>query len=121
MSYCTRFECEVYEKTEDGRFIEPEDFDWEDVHERVPNKYDQSWADFFEDKEYWYEYKDDMIKLSLEFKDLYFNLSGYGEESGDVWKKVFHNGKVIASWTLQATEPDFEELLQDHRCEEGAE
>lgn len=121
MGYYTRFECDVYKKTDEGRFVKPKDFHWGIVHKRVRNEYERDWNDLFEDEIKWYGYKDDMIKLSTEFNDLYFNLSGYGEESGDVWKEVFHGGKIIASWTLQATEPDFEELLQDHRLTSGDE
>lgn len=121
MGYCTRFECDVYKKTDEDKFIRPKDFHWEIVHKRVQNEYKRSWGDLFGDELKWYGYKDDMIKLSTEFNDLYFNLSGYGEESGDVWKQVFHNGKVIASWTLQTTEPSFKELLQNHLCIAGEE
>lgn len=41
----------------------------------------------------WYEHKRDMKQLSLEVKDVLFELSGEGEETGDAWKEYWINGK----------------------------
>jgi hypothetical protein len=64
--------------------------------------------DPFEDTVKWYEHEEDMKKLSLQFPDVLFTLSGEGEEAGDVWKKYFKNGKVQvakAVLTIDAFDP----------------
>jgi len=48
----------------------------------------------FDDETKWYEHEADMKKISKEYPDVIFELSGEGEESGDVWKKYFVNGKM---------------------------
>lgn len=66
----------------------------------------------FEESRKWYNYEDDMKKLSLAFPDTYFLLYGVGEEQGDVWKAYFCNGKVqIIKATLTfKDEPLFAEI-----------
>lgn len=41
----------------------------------------------------WYEWTENMKELSLVFPDTLFILEGEGEESGDLWKAYFKNGK----------------------------
>ena len=41
----------------------------------------------------WYSHEDDMKKISKKFIGYLFTLEGEGEESGDVWKKYYLNGK----------------------------
>jgi hypothetical protein len=41
----------------------------------------------------WYDHDDDFLKFSKSFPDWLFILKGEGEESGDVWKKYYLNGK----------------------------
>ena len=53
-----------------------------------------SFEEEFEESRKWYNYKNDMRKLSLAFPNTYFLLYGVGEEQGDVWKAYFCNGKV---------------------------
>lgn len=48
----------------------------------------------FEDSCKWYEWKDDMIKHSLKNPGVLFTLDGEGEESGDVWRTYFKDGKM---------------------------
>jgi len=40
----------------------------------------------FDEEIKWYDHRKDMLKLSLEFPDVLFTLSGAGEEPGDLWK-----------------------------------
>ena len=40
----------------------------------------------------WYDNKTDMMKISEEFPDAVFRLSGEGEESDDRWYALFKNG-----------------------------
>ena len=41
----------------------------------------------------WYNYHDQMTKLSLQFPNTLFILSGEGEDCSDLWKEYFKNGK----------------------------
>ena len=81
-----------------------------DPREFSPEAY--SFEEEFEEPRTWYNYKDDMKKLSLAFPDTYFLLYGAGEEQGDVWKAYFYNGKVqIIKATLTfKDEPLFAEI-----------
>jgi hypothetical protein len=45
----------------------------------------------------WCEHEKDMRALSLEFPKFLFILSGEGEESGDIWKEYYLNGKMQRS------------------------
>jgi hypothetical protein len=45
----------------------------------------------------WYEYKDNMKEISKQYKDVLFTVDGCGEESGDIWKAYFKNGKCKRS------------------------
>jgi hypothetical protein len=66
-----------------------------------PGKYDSSKMcpqspkfDPFSEPCKWYEHEDDMRKFSQLYPFILFELSGEGEESGDIWKKYFLNGKM---------------------------
>lgn len=41
----------------------------------------------------WYEHEKDMREISSRYPHIFFTLTGEGEESGDLWKKYFLNGK----------------------------
>ena len=42
----------------------------------------------------WYEHNGEMLELSEQFPETVFCLSGKGEESGDLWKSYYKNGKM---------------------------
>lgn len=42
----------------------------------------------------WYDYEEDMCLLSSKFPDVMFELSGCGEEQGDMWISYFYQGKT---------------------------
>ena len=43
-----------------------------------------------------------MLKLSLEFPEYVFILDGEGEESGDIWRSFYKNGKMY-TWDEATT------------------
>jgi len=50
--------------------------------------------DPFDDQCKWYEHTEDMCRLSKEYPNVLFTLTGNGEESEDMWVEYFMNGKV---------------------------
>jgi hypothetical protein len=42
----------------------------------------------------WYEHETDIGGMSAAFPNVLLMLSGEGEESGDIWRKYFLNGKM---------------------------
>lgn len=42
----------------------------------------------------WYTHEQDMKELSKIYPETTFLLEGEGEESGDIWRKYFKNGKM---------------------------
>lgn len=48
----------------------------------------------FAEKCKWYEHEEDMRRFSKLYPFILFELSGEGEESGDIWRKYFLNGKM---------------------------
>lgn len=69
----------------------------------------------------WYEYEDNMKKLSKEFPDMVFELSGNGEDEEDFWKEYFLNGEsCYCSGHIEYDPPPFwaknkMELEKQHR------
>ena len=43
----------------------------------------------------WYEWEEDMLKLSKLFPSILFKVDGEGEEAGDIWRAFFKNGKRV--------------------------
>lgn len=43
---------------------------------------------------HWYEHDDDMIAISKLFPDMTFQLSGDGENNGDIWNAYYKNGEM---------------------------
>lgn len=58
----------------------------------------------------WYGYKEDMLKISTKYPDVIFELSGVGENDGDMWCKYFLNGKY-QEVMAQITYAPFDEKL----------
>jgi hypothetical protein len=71
---------------------------------------DELYNDGYDSK--WYDHKDDMIELSKKYPDYLFALDGVGEDSADIWREFYRNGKTYR-WELEYDMPKFEaELLQ---------
>lgn len=91
MGYYTRFELTV----------RPYEYE-----ERAKAKLEKiSGHELFETSVKWYEYETHMTAVSKEIPALLI-LDGHGEESGDIWRTAWLNGKVVLSWKLDATPPE---------------
>ena len=47
----------------------------------------------FEESVKWYDHRKDMIRVSKDYPDILFTLSGEGEEPEDLWKEYYLNGQ----------------------------
>ena len=65
--------------------------------------------DMLEDDMKWYDHKKHMVTISREYPNAIFELSGEGEEAGDLWKQYFKNGEMQvaeAKITFDLIDPD---------------
>ena len=81
MGYYTRFELEVIS---DGDY----ETDYEEVVREQVN-----YNPFIEETK-WYDFEKDMREVSKQHPNVLFELSGEGEENGDLWKAYFKDGKM---------------------------
>lgn len=58
----------------------------------------------FDDEIKWYGCEEDMINYSLKYPELTFLIDGEGEESGDIWKAYFKNGKSFKTKAVMTFE-----------------
>lgn len=65
---------------------------------------------FCDDEIKWYEHDLEMIAVSKKNKDIVFILDGDGEETGDVWRKFYLNGKKF-EWQLVVKRPEFNDVI----------
>lgn len=89
---------------------------WDDISDEIKLRQDAD-GDFFyavdsvgrsQDSCKWYEHEKEVSAFSKIYPDVLFKLSGEGEESGDIWKKYFKNGKVQTCRVVM-TFPPFDE------------
>lgn len=119
MGYYTQFKLEMIDKT--GQFFEIEDANSLDDYKHNDKMSDEmkKVADYLtfddercygilsEETAKWYDCDIDMRNLSKKFPDLIFCLYGNGEESGDIWRSYYHNGKDKRQ-CIEMRFPDFD-------------
>ena len=66
----------------------------EDIICQYLEKYSYDCGSEFGGEFKWYYHDEDMRRISGQFPNLLFFLSGDGEASGDIWNKYYINGKV---------------------------
>ena len=53
----------------------------------------------------WYDWAEDISKISLKYPDRMLSLEGSGEEKGDMWKAYIKNGKMQVCNAIVTFEP----------------
>jgi hypothetical protein len=66
----------------------------------------------FEEPCKWYTWEADMRKISKQFPNTIFLIEGEGEDSGDIWKAYFLNGKMQKAEAKITFEPFDEQKLK---------
>lgn len=65
-----------------------------------------------QDESKWYDHQPEMQAFSKQFPNWLFTLTGEGEESGNLWKKYFLNGKVqVANAIISYDKFDMNKLV----------
>lgn len=54
-----------------------------------------TYSSLFDDEIKWYDCEKDMKSYSKKHPEVVFLIDGEGEESGDIWKAYFQNGKMF--------------------------
>jgi hypothetical protein len=83
MGYYTYFRLEVTPESEEVRRVTEED-----------ESYSYALSESGGDSCKWYDHESDMRELSSRFPNQLFELTGEGEEAGDLWVKYFKDGKM---------------------------
>lgn len=71
----------------------------------------ESTSGCFEDECKWYDFEEQMKAYSLLHPEVTFRIYGEGEESGDVWRAWFKNGKMFRTYAEFVFEEYSEEKL----------
>lgn len=82
MGYYTEFELEILEGDDNVTDYEQEISDIAEYNH------------CFQHEIKWYNYQENMIEYSKKHPDVLFLLSGKGEESSDLWREYFEDGKT---------------------------
>ena len=84
---CLKAELEALDKLPDA-----------DVLARVTD--DLNYGGMLSDSIKWYDHEDHMSDISAAIPDVYFILNGDGEDSDDLWRKYFFNGRIYAYYSM---------------------
>lgn len=118
MGYYTDFTVKVME-VEEGQLVnakDPTGFLSEDIdnHLEEISHYQFEWWDGMQCSinAKWYDFDNDIKKLSLIYPDNVFQVDGIGEESGDVWRMYYANGKSHSCKVVTTYSPYDPKLLK---------
>ena len=100
MGYYTDFRLTMYKGEDCSEIVERESALYNQIGKAFTKMFVED-EDYFEQltDEYWganwkwYNYRNDMRRLSAQFPDVYFVLEGTGEEHDDIWQLDIYNGK----------------------------
>lgn len=67
---------------------------FEDLENEIATTSAAEYGNPFDESCKWYEHEKHMKDFSKKHPETVFVLHGEGEESGDIWYKYFHNGKM---------------------------
>lgn len=102
MGYYTNYELTCYEVKNDMRkHIMRKDPIYQEIGKALAPLFDREisegenvdYEDFFLEEMKWYEHNEDMCALSEKFPNVLFQLSGWGEDNGDIWVEWYYRGK----------------------------
>lgn len=91
MGYYTRHMLSI--KGDSNNQIQNEIQEYIDANDDLAWALGEGFGEFGESTK-WYDHEKDMRKLSSLYPNVIFILEGEGEESGDVWKEYYRNGKM---------------------------
>lgn len=78
-------------------------------------------AEYYTESCKWYDWQKDMESLSADWPNVLFILEGDGENTGDLWKAWFRNGKshkLEAKIVFETIKPDLDSVLPyDHELD----
>lgn len=107
MGYYTHYHLDIEKKDKQDRFYEPDDSIMEQIKQAFveilgggPYYYNHGFDDMIDGtvEWKWYNHENHMHELALAFPDIYFTLSGAGEERDDCWIKQFHGNEVYSDY-----------------------
>ena len=94
MGYYTYYDLEMHPAQTEDRWNEIRRAILAEIYECAPADVTEAEIEcFLQDSLKWYNYDEDMRRISLAYPDITFVLSGEGEEVEDMWKAYYNNGE----------------------------
>lgn len=81
-----------------------------DIVDVISQISDYEWGDSLAINAQWYDWSKHMKELSKRYPNHMFQLDGFGEEGGDIWRVYFKNGKHQDA-NAEVRYDDFDERL----------